>query len=79
MHAKDVHQMNFSLKIFSISLVKKVSPQQLRREEFKFIYIDHGEEGLCVGLWGPNLSYLHQSGISCRFGKSRSYTLNPVQ
>ena len=37
MHARDVHQMTFSLTIFSISIVKKVSPQQLRREEFKFI------------------------------------------
>ena len=37
MHAKDVHQMQFSLDIFTISIVKKVSPQQLRREEFKFI------------------------------------------
>ena len=37
MHAKDVHQTMFSLDIFTISVVKKVSPQQLRREEFKFI------------------------------------------
>ena len=37
MHARDVHQMTFSLTIFSISVVKKASPQQLRREEFKFI------------------------------------------
>ena len=37
MHAKEVHQINFSLNIFSISVVKKVSPQQIRREEFKFI------------------------------------------
>ena len=37
MHARDVHQMQFSLDIFTISVVKKVSPQQLRREEYKFI------------------------------------------
>ena len=37
MHAKEAHQMNFSLDSFSISVVKKVSPQQIRREEFKFI------------------------------------------
>jgi hypothetical protein len=37
MHAREVHQTRFSLEIFSISVVKKVSPQQLRREEFKFI------------------------------------------
>ena len=37
MHAKEVHQTRFSIDIFTISLVKKVSPQQLRREEFKFI------------------------------------------
>ena len=37
MHAKDVHQMNFSLDTFTISIVKKVSPQRIRREEFKYI------------------------------------------
>ena len=37
MHARDMHQMNFSLDLFTIALVKKVSPQVLRREEFKFI------------------------------------------
>ena len=37
MHAKDMHQTQFSLDNFSISIVKKVSPQQLRREEFRFI------------------------------------------
>ena len=37
MHAKDVHQMNFSLNIFNIAVIKKVSPQRIRREEFKFI------------------------------------------
>ena len=36
-HAKDMHQTQFSLDNFSISIVKKVSPQQLRREEFRFI------------------------------------------
>ena len=37
MHAKDMHQTQFSLENFTISVVKKVSPQQLRREEYKFI------------------------------------------
>ena len=37
MHAKDVHNSNFSLKNFTISIVKKISPQQIRREEFRFI------------------------------------------
>ena len=37
MHAKDVHETDFNLDIFTISIVKKVSPQQLRREEFKFV------------------------------------------
>ena len=37
MHAKECHMENFSLETFNISVVKKVSPQQLRREEFKFI------------------------------------------
>lgn len=37
MHAKDMHQNQFSLNNFSVSVVKKVSPQQLRREEFRFI------------------------------------------
>ena len=37
MHAREVHQTTFSLDIFEVSVVKKVSPQQLRREEFRFI------------------------------------------
>ena len=37
MHAQDVHQMNFSLDSFSISIVAKVSPQHIRRAEFKYI------------------------------------------
>ena len=37
MHARDVHPSNFSLDIFTVSVVKKVSPQQIRREEFKAI------------------------------------------
>ena len=37
MHAKDAHQMYFSLSSFEISLVAKVSPQIIRREEFRFI------------------------------------------
>ena len=37
MHANDCHQNDFTLDSFKISVVKKVSPQQLRREEFKYI------------------------------------------
>ena len=37
MHARDMHQNQFSLNNFSVAVVKKVSPQQLRREEFRFI------------------------------------------
>ena len=37
MHANDKHQNNFSLSNFNISVVKKVSAQRIRREEFKFI------------------------------------------
>ena len=35
MHAKDMHAVDFSLNNFCV--VKKVSPQNLRREEFRFI------------------------------------------
>ena len=37
MHARDVHQTMFSLDIFSVAVIKEVSPQRLRREEYKFI------------------------------------------
>ena len=37
MHAKECHQNNLSLNNFSVAVVRKVSPQQLRRQEFKFI------------------------------------------
>ena len=37
MHAKEVHASQFSLNNFSVAVVKKVSPQHLRREEFRFI------------------------------------------
>ena len=37
MHAREVHQTQFSLDIFTVAVVKKVSPQRLRREEYKFI------------------------------------------
>ena len=37
MHAKDRHKDNFSLKNFSVAVIKKVSPQNLRREEFCYI------------------------------------------
>ena len=37
MHAQDVHGSDFSLKNFTISIVRKVSPQHIRREEFRFI------------------------------------------
>ena len=37
MHAKETHDSDFNLKNFQISIVKKISPQNIRREEFKFI------------------------------------------
>lgn len=37
MHAMDIHKTNFSLSNFEISIVRKVSPQQIRREEFRLI------------------------------------------
>ena len=37
MHAKDMHKNYFSLNNYSIALIKKVSPQNLRREEFRLI------------------------------------------
>ena len=37
MHVRDSHQNNFSLSIFNVSVVRKVFPQRIRGEEFKFI------------------------------------------
>ena len=37
MHAREAHNADFTLENFQISIVKKVSPQRIRREEFKFI------------------------------------------
>ena len=37
MHAKTVHQNRFNLSNFRLTLVKQVSPQRIRREEFKYI------------------------------------------
>ena len=37
MHAKDAHGADFSLENFTVSIVRKVSPQRIRREEFRFI------------------------------------------
>ena len=37
MHAREAHSTNFDLKNFQISVVKKISPQNIRREEFRFI------------------------------------------
>ena len=37
MHARTTHQEIFNLANFRITLVKKCSPQRIRREEFKFI------------------------------------------
>ena len=37
LHARKVHGENFDLKNFEISLIKKVSPQRIRRDEFKYI------------------------------------------
>ena len=36
-HAKTVHPNEFELSHFRITLLKKISPQRIRREEFKFI------------------------------------------
>jgi hypothetical protein len=37
MHAKDKHPNNMSLNNFSVAVVKKVSPRNIKREEFRFI------------------------------------------
>ena len=37
MHSRSVHENNFSLSDFKITLVKKCSPQNIRRTEFKYI------------------------------------------
>ena len=37
MHAMEMHQDSFSLDNFTVAAVSKVSPQQLRREEFRYI------------------------------------------
>ena len=37
MHAKEVHGQQFSMNNFSVAVIKKVSPQNLRREEFRYI------------------------------------------
>ena len=37
MHAKETHDYDFNLENFFISIVKKVYPQNIRREEFRFI------------------------------------------
>ena len=37
MHAREAHNTRFSLENFHISIVKQISPQSIRREEFKFI------------------------------------------
>ena len=37
MHSKSAHAEEFDLKHFRISLLRKVSPQRIRREEFKLI------------------------------------------
>ena len=37
MHARSVHGENFNLNNFKITLVKKCSPQRIRRVEFKYI------------------------------------------
>ena len=37
MHARNAHGENFDLNNFKISLIKKCSPQRIRREEFKYI------------------------------------------
>ena len=37
MHSHNTHRNEFSLSNFKITLVKKCSPQRIRREEFKYI------------------------------------------
>ena len=37
MHAKDKHPSNMNLNNFKVSIVKKVSPQNIKREEFRHI------------------------------------------
>ena len=37
MHARSIHGELFNLNNFKISLIKKWSPQKIRREEFKYI------------------------------------------
>ena len=37
MHVKEVHGQQFSMNNFSVAVIKKVSPQNLRREEFRYI------------------------------------------
>ena len=37
MHAKEAHSANFSLENFEVSVVRKSSPQNIRREEYRYI------------------------------------------
>ena len=37
MHARETHNTNINLENFEISIVKQISPQNIRREEFRFI------------------------------------------
>ena len=37
MQAKDTHEDNFSFENSAVAVVKKASPQNLRREEFQII------------------------------------------
>ena len=37
MHAKEAHGGNFNLENFHISIIKSISPQNIRREEFRYI------------------------------------------
>ena len=37
MHARETHSDNFSLENFEVSIVKKSSPQNIRRDEFRYI------------------------------------------
>ena len=74
MHAREVHQTQFSLDIFTIAVVKKISPQRLRREEYKFVekfktkamglnrykVQDFGQSFYIVCLFGSNFIVLNQ-------------------
>ena len=48
MHSKSIHDDNFDLSNFKLTIVRKLSPQNIRREEFKHI------DKYRTRLWGLN-------------------------